>query len=178
MPESTLPDGTEVELIAGVGWRLRGGGELPLHQWPDGSYRYWAYRSIAYTVGYGNYPVARLFKAARSVNGHILDIRHAPRSERPEWCEEALAATFGVRYEHLPALGNRQYRASRTGSAEPEIVDMEAGAARVRAVMEETGRSPVLICACSDFARCHRARVALELASTAGIETRELPLWV
>ena len=51
-------------------------------------------------------------------------------------------------------------------------MDLEAGLIEIEAILV-SGRSPVLLCGCRDYERCHRRDVAEALAAN-GIETQEL----
>ena len=85
----------------------------------------------------------------------LVDIRFQPRSRVPAWNGGRLAARFGDAYLHLPQLGNRNYR---TGGP-VELADYPAG----RAALAGLGRDAVLLCACRDYATCHRRTVAESL---------------
>ena len=63
---------------------------------------------------------------AERLDGVVVDIRFSPRSRIPDWSAGRLQKLLGDRYQHLPALGNRNYK-----SGAVEFVDLEAGVVEI-----------------------------------------------
>ncbi|MBX6360928.1 MAG: DUF488 family protein [Acidobacterium ailaaui] len=83
----------------------------------------------------------------------LVEARWSARSRRPGWSAAALRNHYGERYIELGyLLGNTAYR-------EPgviQIAQLEQGVARLLELLER-GKSPlILLCACRDYAQCHR----------------------
>lgn len=91
----------------------------------------------------------------RDSSALLVDIRTQPYSKRPEWRHDSLALRFGKRYRPLgELLGNVNYN---TGGP-MRLASATLGAKRLRSWLE-TGHSLVLLCACREYARCHRSLV-------------------
>jgi len=99
----------------------------------------------------------------------ICDIRYAPASRHPQWHKHQLAQLFGTRYQHVQALGNRNYK----NGGPIELADYEVGK-QVIAEMLATGQSVILMCACKDVAMCHRLTAAEQLAADLGVPITHL----
>jgi hypothetical protein len=91
-----------------------------------------------------------------------------PRSRVPGWNRIQLERLLGARYQHLKALGNRNYK-----SGEIALVDLAGGLQQVEALLDAFD-GVVLMCACRDGQRCHRRRVADEASRQLGVPTTEL----
>lgn len=126
-----------------------------------------------YTVGYGGHRQrpAHLLETVVAAGGVVVDVRLSARSRLPQWSGAQLRAVFGDRYEHVPELGNRNYK--RPGCA-VELVDAEAGIARVLSLLAD--QPVVLLCGCADWRRCHRRVVAELLAECSGAVVEHLGL--
>ena len=129
-----------------------------LHQWHETLWKYNAPPHV-FTAGYGNRPASALLETARDYKAFVLDIRLSPASNREEWNRADLYALFGVRYAHLPELGNLNYKGK--GGA-TEIADLECGILRVEEYLS-AGKWPILLCGCAKEAGCHRAVVGAAL---------------
>ena len=98
----------------------------------------------------------------------ICDVRIRPYSKREEWNGDALTATFnkpGKRplYRHIPELGNpHRFEGANSESGELAVCDLDAGIGILRALSEQ-GRTPLLLCACSRHADCHRSLITAAL---------------
>lgn len=95
---------------------------------------------------------------------HILcDIRYRPYSRyRPAFNRGALVQRYGEQYHLLPALGNVNYIDPTKGIV---LNDPDRGIHDVLDLLK-SGRSLMLLCACKDYARCHR-KVVYELVMAA-----------
>lgn len=92
--------------------------------------------------------------------GALIDVRHAAETRKKTFAKSTLRTKLperGIRYEHIKALGNRNYRGGPI-----QIVDLDAGIAEVERVLAEH-RTVALMCACPVVDDCHRALVAATL---------------
>ena len=90
---------------------------------------------------------------------YLVDIRLKPWSRwNPFWNRTNLQARYPYRYVHLAGLGNVNY-----GQRDQpiQLVDPAPHIAHL-AEMLTHGTSYLLLCACKDYARCHR-KVVYEL---------------
>jgi len=113
-----------------------------------------------YTLGYtapgSGQEVAQLMADPRML---LIDIRFLPVSRwRPEWRKSALMVTYGSRYLHVRGLGNVNYRHRERGIQlyAPEVSLYKLGQ------LMTCGYSLILLCACREYASCHR-RVVYDL---------------
>lgn len=110
--------------------------------------------NILYTLGYTGIEPSQLLSLAQQQRAIVLDVRYSPRSRVPQWNGMELARLFGQRYEHLPALGNVNYK-----SGGPIEINMPTvGVQQVVSIL--TGQSVILLCVCPDVETCHRKIVA------------------
>lgn len=112
--------------------------------------------NILYTVGY--WQIGKPEKLRAWVESHdaiLLDIRMSPRSQNPTWSGGSLRAMFGARYQHIPALGNKNYNNGQPIALANPMAGLEA--VKVHLVAHPV----VLMCACKDVHTCHR-KVAAE----------------
>jgi uncharacterized protein (DUF488 family) len=125
-----------------------------------------------HTAGYSGRRPEWLLTAVLRLNAVVLDIRLSPHSRIPSWSKGHLAAFLGVdedgipRYRHLPAFGNVNYR---TGGP-IVLADPDAGIDIVR----NESRTPILMCGCANFDRCHRRVVARLLQEHLDVVAEEL----
>ena len=102
-----------------------------------------------YFWGYSGHKLPDLLRLQAEKGALIVDARHKPYSRfRPEWNQRALADCFGVHYQHVPALGNRNYRSD---ALPIDIVDLEAGITAILAA----ARPVIVLCTCKAPAGCH-----------------------
>ncbi len=85
----------------------------------------------------------------------LVDIRSKPYSQRPQWQGETLKAAWGKRYRPIWEFGNRNYN----NNLPIELAAPYTGWKIVKPWLE-AGHDLVLMCACKDFASCHRADVS------------------
>ena len=89
----------------------------------------------------------------------IVDIRKMPYSKwGVSWRKDALMARwgdhyFGGRYRHLGALGNLAFTTQEVQLANPAY-----GVNEVKKLLEH-GHDIILLCACAQYAQCHRKDV-------------------
>lgn len=96
--------------------------------------------------------------------GALIDVRYAAETRNKTFAKSTLRTKLperGIRYEHVRALGNRNYRGGPM-----QIVDLDAGLAEVERVLAEH-RTVVLMCACRTVDGCHRAPIAAALGERA-----------
>lgn len=116
-------------------------------------------------AGYGGREPSWLLSAAVRLDAVVFDVRHSPRSRKPEWSGKRLSALLGDRYRHVPEWGNVLYRTSAI-----QIADFPAGLAHFDA---ET-RPVILLCVCRESAACHRRTVADLLTAQRGMTAVDL----
>lgn len=116
-----------------------------------------------YTCGYTSTKPGQWQSAAKKLDLTVIDTRISPISRNAEaWNKEALQALLGNRYVHVRELGNRNYR-----GGEIAILDLPRGTAQVVPYLR-SGKSILLMCACTSHHTCHRTIVACELAAITG----------
>jgi activating signal cointegrator 1 len=121
-----------------------------------------------YTAGYAGWAPAQLKATVDELGATLLDIRYSPVSRRPEWTREALRTLLGARYAHVPALGNRNYRAGGP-------IALAAPERALPTVAKALARGPViLLCACMHAEECHRTDAAAYLADQLGAPIEHL----
>lgn len=118
-----------------------------------------------HTLGYSNIKLPRLAELVDELDAIVFDVRFSPRSRNPTWSGGNLRAVLGDRYRHVKDLGNRNYRGGPI-----DLVDYEAG----RQQIEQSDKPVILMCVCSDYARCHRSTIAARLRAE-GFQVTELP---
>lgn len=123
---------------------------------------------IVYLTGYSTRTPSEIQHLAQQLNAIVFDIRFSPRSRVHHWSGPALQALLGERYQHIPALGNRNYRNDQPF----DIVSYVDGKAEI----ENNPRPVILLCACSpkDYTRCHRTFIGNQLRAE-GFQVQELP---
>ena len=117
-----------------------------------------------YTLGYSGRSPAEIRQFAEGLDAIVFDVRFSPRSRVPHWSRKRLSEFLGDRYQHVRALGNRNYR-----SGPIELEDFPAGLA----LIQDSERPVILMCACRDSASCHRTTIAGMLREI-GMEVSEL----
>jgi len=112
-----------------------------------------------YTFGYTGHKLEDLRAHIERTGAMVVDVRYNANSANPVWRKESLRKNLPEgRYVHLPALGNMNYK---TEGGSIKIADMNIGIALLKVPM---ARMPViLMCACADYAYCHRRLIAEEL---------------
>lgn len=94
----------------------------------------------------------------------LIDTRSNPQSQMPEWCCEALQATYGERYRPAGGfLGNENYQ--RKG-APIKIAKPNVGIRGLLLYLRE-GYELVLICGCPQYERCHLKEIVALLCQAA-----------
>lgn len=125
------------------------------YEWLTNTGRY-AITNQLQTIGYAEKGAAQRIEAFMQQPGACLvDIRLSPWcSWDVQWCKSALSVKYGKAYLHLRTFGNVNH-----GKGLPiELLNPEKHlAATVRAL--QRGRSLMLLCACADYATCHRKAV-------------------
>lgn len=122
-------------------------------------------KPMIYTCGYTGTKLAHWEGAAAKLALTVIDTRINPISRNPVWNTANLQAALGIRYVHVPQLGNRNYK---NGGA-IAIVDLTTGLKQVTPYLK-TGRSVLLMCACTHHETCHRSVVAAALSEATGCE--------
>ena len=135
---------------------------------------------IAFIAGYSGHTPEQLRASTEALGKRVgpfgaivLDIRKMPASRwQPQWGKGRLSETLFPYYEHVPDLGNVNYKEPEKGI---QIADLAAGIQRVE-FHARRGFVPILLCACKEAASCHRTVVADALRAE-GWDVWEL-LWV
>lgn len=118
---------------------------------------------LIYTFGYSGRQLSELQAICDEVNGCVVDVRYSPRSRNPTWTRKRLQDALGDRYAWVRGFGNINYR------TEGQIVLAGFdGAAAALGTLLPAGRSPIMLCACSEPTSCHRAVVASRVAALFG----------
>ncbi|GCF07327.1 DUF488 domain-containing protein [Dictyobacter arantiisoli] len=106
------------------------------------------------TIGYTEQDAAlHLAQYLAQPRTALIDIRYTPYSRwRPEWNSTALQAVYGLRYTHIKALGNVNYK---TPGSPIQLLDPDLSVAKLVQLLRQ-GISLKLLCACKDYERCHR----------------------
>jgi uncharacterized protein (DUF488 family) len=126
---------------------------------------------MLYTLGYSGWTPEAIQEEAQARNAVVCDIRYSPASRHPQWMKRQLAQHLGARYQHVQALGNRNYKSGGPIT----LANYEAGK-QVIAEILTTGQSVILMCACEDLATCHRRTAAEQLAADLGVTIAHLAL--
>jgi uncharacterized protein (DUF488 family) len=123
---------------------------------------------MLYTLGYSGWTPEAIQEEAQACNAVVCDIRYSPASRHPQWRQRQLSQLLGARYQHVQALGNRNYK----NGGPIELADYDAGK-QVIAEILATGPSVILMCACKDLTTCHRLTAAERLATDLAACRRE-----
>jgi hypothetical protein len=112
------------------------------------------------TIGYTEpNALGRIDAFVAQPRAYVVDIRYKPWSKwNSNWSRNMLSARYPKRYIHLPGLGNVNYGQKQ---AAIQLADPERHI-RHLAEMLQHGCSYLLLCACKDYAQCHR-KVVYEL---------------
>jgi uncharacterized protein (DUF488 family) len=121
-----------------------------------------------YTLGYTGIKPAQLLQKATELKAIVLDTRYSPRSRAPQWNGLELQNLLGQQYQHLPALGNINYK-----SGGPIEINLpKVGTQQVVSIL--AGQAAILLCACPDVETCHRRIVAEMVQAACGCEVIHL----
>lgn len=116
--------------------------------------------------------------------GVVVDVRLTPVSRKPGFGKKALAghlAAAGIRYEHLPALGNPKDNRAGFGGGPGEVraaIDRyaaaidndDAAAALARIAQLAASQRVAVLCFEADEARCHRQVVLARLSDSSEVD--------
>jgi uncharacterized protein (DUF488 family) len=123
---------------------------------------------LIYTFGYSGRQVSELLALCDQVDGCVVDVRYSPRSRNPTWTRKRLQEALGDRYAWFRGFGNLNYR-----SGGGIVLAGFEGACDELHPLLATRRSPILLCACTDAALCHRTVVARLLKQRLGVPVAE-----
>lgn len=116
-----------------------------------------------YTFGYGGQQPATLRHHVERLGALLIDVRLHAWSRAPQWRAAALKALVGAaNYQHLPQLGNVNYKNGRA----IQLADPEAAVPIVADVLAQ--RPVILLCGCANLQTCHRREAAAFLAQACG----------
>ena len=125
-------------------------------------------KSKVYTAGYNNFLSDTFQKKVDELNAIIIDIRYNPYSFSPFWQKEYLSRRYQDKYIHIPELGNKNYKTSGI-----KIADWEKGLRYLIEIFKEN-KNIVLMCACEELEKCHRAWIAQKLETMFDISVVEV----
>jgi uncharacterized protein (DUF488 family) len=115
---------------------------------------------MLYTFSYGSSRAARTFDELIALKTPVVDVRLVPVSTNFLYSGEVLKVRPGIKYFHLPNLGNDLYKEARKVSGPLiSLHDVEAGLAELKAIIDEHGRAAIF-CACTNKKTCHRVLIA------------------
>src|SRR5262249_8952234 len=109
-------------------------------------------------------PPSSSISRAQTHNAVVWDIRYAPVSRHPPWRKPQLTQRLGARYQHVQALGSRNYKSGGPIA----LADYNTGKQAIADILA-TGQAVILMCACKDLATCHRLIAAEQLAADLGV---------
>lgn len=121
---------------------------------------------MIYTLGYNGWSVDQMAAKVAELDAWLADVRFSPRSQRPEFDQSQLRASFPT-YVWVRELGNRAYKDGRIDLADPA-----RGVEVVRSLLES--RPVILLCACPRVESCHRRVAAEVVARATGAEVEHL----
>jgi uncharacterized protein (DUF488 family) len=139
-----------------------------------------------FTIGHGTRESSELLETLQQAGVHVLvDVRRFPGSRRnPQFNQGALSAALrdaGLRYRHAVDLGGRRsgergeerFRCVRTSAFRSYAARM--GQPDWQHALQEalTEPAPCLMCAETDWRRCHRRLIA-DLLTARGVEVVHL----
>jgi uncharacterized protein (DUF488 family) len=122
-----------------------------------------------YTAGYTGLKPEELKATAERLGAVVADIRFRPFSRNPAWSKVNVSKALGDRYQHIQALGNRNYKGGPI-----DLLGVEAGIGIVGTLLET--QPVILLCVCTNVETCHRKTVAEKLAEALGCEVKHLTL--
>ena len=70
-----------------------------------------------FTTGYGGKKPDDIMDILVEANAILFDIRFSPRSRNPVWSGKQMKAFFGDRYQHVNALGNKNFKSGPSPSS-------------------------------------------------------------
>jgi uncharacterized protein (DUF488 family) len=113
-----------------------------------------------YTLGYTGIKSSQLLSLAQQLGAIVIDARYSPRSRAPQWNGMELSKLLGQHYQHMPELGNVNYK---TGG--PIHINLpKVGTQYVVSILNK--QPGILLCACPDVTTCHR-RIVAEMVQAA-----------
>ena len=95
----------------------------------------------------------KLVSLVSALDAVLVDVRFSPNSHDPQWRKKALEKKLGLRYHHLKALGNKNYKGGQI-----EFVDLQAGMNTLSNFLQL--KNVIIMCACWNRAICHRIKIA------------------
>jgi uncharacterized protein (DUF488 family) len=123
-----------------------------------------------FDIGYSEIKDSKLLqKVAEKLDAIVVDARFSPRSRNPTWNQSNLVKLLGERYEHVQALGNRNYKGGPV-----EFVNTEEAIREVDNLL--TQKPVILMCMCPNRERCHRTEFARIFEKRTGIHSTPLTL--
>ncbi|GAB4528483.1 MAG: hypothetical protein OHK0046_47350 [Anaerolineae bacterium] len=120
-----------------------------------------------YSVGYQGIKVDDLYAAIRHLDAVLVDVRIRPWSQQEEYQKPQLQALFGPHYQHIPELGNLNYK-----GGEVLLQDVEHGTVELLKVLRDS--PAVVMCACWNYETCHRRNVVDEMVARYFVEVFHL----
>lgn len=104
-----------------------------------------------YDLGYNDLKKAdELARIAIAFDAIVADIRFMPHTRNPEFGQKHLMSVLGLRYKHVGALGNSNYK----GEGAIQFVNVDAGMEIIHGLLAH--KSTIIMCACWNRTNCHR----------------------
>lgn len=124
-----------------------------------------------YTYGYNSYQIARVIDHLLNEGvRHVVDVRFKPYSRNPDFRSAALRSHLtaaGIRYTHMPGLGNVNYKGGDIMLADPSKIE------ELRQ-MVETEEGVCILCVCARVKDCHRRLISDTLQGMTGLQVVDL----
>ena len=121
-----------------------------------------------YTLGYTGLKPEQIQQLAADLGAKVIDTRFSPRSRAVQWTRLRLTQLLGSSYQHLPSLGNINYK----GDGPIVINKPEEGVPQVASLLEK--QAIILLCVCAEVSSCHRKVVAELVQEFSGCEITHL----
>lgn len=121
-----------------------------------------------YTLGYTGIKPEQLQRLVQDLGEVVVDTRYSPRSRAVQWTRLRLTGLLGRSYQHLPSLGNINYK----GDGPIVINKPEEGVPQVAQLLEK--QPVILLCVCAEVSGCHRKVVAELMQEYSGCEVVHL----
>lgn len=124
-----------------------------------------------FTFGYSGRRLSDFQVVVADFGAIVVDVRFSPRSRQPEWSGASLLRSFGAGYLHFREFGNVNYKNGRP----IEIAELSKGLEKLKLLNPSC--AIMLLCACKNFALCHRSVVASAIVQSVETEIVQLQPW-
>lgn len=121
-----------------------------------------------YTLGYTGTKPEQILNLAQTLGAIVIDTRFSPRSRALQWTRLRLTNVLGTHYQHMPNLGNINYK--NGGPIQINKPDIGVPAVVARLIIQPV----ILLCVCKDCDTCHRKVVAEMVQAASGCKVVHL----